>query len=95
MPREKYKSLSLKLKMELIKEVDSGGKRKEIAVKYGIPQNTLTTIYKSKDKIFSCLNNAVNLSSRKPLTKARNPEIQKLIMQLRLSSMKLEIKMYH
>ena len=75
MPREKYKSLSLKLKMELIKEVDSGGKRKDIAVKYGIPQSTLTTIYKSKDKIFSCLNNAVNLKSQKLFTKARNPEI--------------------
>jgi len=35
----------------------------------------LTTTYKSKDKIFSCLNNAANLKSRKRLTKARNPEI--------------------
>ena len=79
MPREKYKSKSLKLKMALIKVVDSGGKRKDIAVKYGIPQSILTTTYKSKDKIFSCY------KFEKPKTPYKIQEIQKLITQLRLS----------
>jgi len=79
MKRLHYKSLSLHQKIELIKEVDCGGKRKDIAAKFGIPQSTLTTIYKCKENIITCLNDAPNLKVRKRLRTAKNLELDKAV----------------
>lgn len=51
-PKRVLKSLSVCDKIRLIGEVDRGIKRKkEIAADFGIPANTLSTIYKKRDVI--------------------------------------------
>ncbi|GBM32183.1 hypothetical protein AVEN_136730-1 [Araneus ventricosus] len=48
----KRKCLSIKEKKNLIfYEVDKGVKKKDIALKFGIPPNSLSTIIKNRDKI--------------------------------------------
>ena len=49
---KKYRSLTLKEKVDIIREVELGEKSKtEIAKKYCIPFSTLSTFLKNKDKI--------------------------------------------
>ncbi|GBM16256.1 hypothetical protein AVEN_195369-1 [Araneus ventricosus] len=47
----KRKCLSIKEKHLILHEVDKGMKKKDIAIKFGIPPNSLSTIKKSHDKI--------------------------------------------
>ena len=51
--RRKYKSLTVKRKLEVIERVESipPGKKKDIAAEFGIPQSTLSTILKDKEKL--------------------------------------------
>lgn len=46
--RGKYKTLTQKEKLAIIDEVDKGKKKKDVAAQFKI--NTLSTIYKKKDK---------------------------------------------
>ncbi|GBL81979.1 Tigger transposable element-derived protein 4 [Araneus ventricosus] len=47
----KRKCLSIKEKILILHEVDKGVKKKRIALKFGIPPNSLSTIIKNRDKI--------------------------------------------
>ncbi|UYV61611.1 TIGD4 [Cordylochernes scorpioides] len=47
----KRKSLSIVEKVALLKEVESGIRKKDIALKYGIPPSTVSTIIKSREFI--------------------------------------------
>ncbi|GBO00602.1 hypothetical protein AVEN_252120-1 [Araneus ventricosus] len=47
----KLKCLSIKEKNINLHEVDKGVKKKDIALKFGIPPNSLSTIIKNRDKI--------------------------------------------
>ncbi|GBL78319.1 Tigger transposable element-derived protein 4 [Araneus ventricosus] len=47
----KQKCLSIKEKNLILHEVDKGVKKKDIALKFGIPPNSLSTIIKNRDKI--------------------------------------------
>lgn len=49
----KRKSLSVDDKIDAILAVDKGGKKSDIALRLGIPPNTLSTWIKNRDKIFS------------------------------------------
>lgn len=54
MPRGEYKTLTLVQKIEVIKEVEKGLKKKNVIAKeFGIPPNTLSTYLKIKDAIFN------------------------------------------
>jgi len=79
MARLKYKSLSLKSKIELIKDVENGVKRKDIAAKFQIAKSTLSTIYKSKERYLSGINNVANLASIKRFSQGRNPDIDQAV----------------
>jgi predicted transcriptional regulator len=46
--KRKLKSLTIEKKSEILKEVDSGVKKKAIAEKYEIPPSTLSTIIKNR-----------------------------------------------
>jgi hypothetical protein len=46
--KRKLKSLTIEKKLENLKEVDSGVKKKTIAEKYEIPSSTLSTIIKNR-----------------------------------------------
>jgi hypothetical protein len=42
-PKRVIKTLSIQDKFNLIKDVDSGFKKKDIAIKYGLPKSTVST----------------------------------------------------
>lgn len=50
-PPRKLKSLTIEKKIEILKKVESGIKKKVIAQEYDIPQSTLSTIIKNKATI--------------------------------------------
>jgi transposase-like protein len=50
-PSRKRKAISLETKYEIIQEVGKGGLKKDIAAKFGILPNTLSTILKNKGEI--------------------------------------------
>ncbi|GBO32158.1 hypothetical protein AVEN_159641-1, partial [Araneus ventricosus] len=47
----KQKCLSIKGKKIILHQMDKGVKKKDIALKFGIPRNSLSTIIKNRDKI--------------------------------------------
>ncbi|GBM47379.1 hypothetical protein AVEN_39929-1 [Araneus ventricosus] len=47
----KRKSLSIRGKNLILREVDTGVRKMDIALKFGIPPNSLSTIIKNRDKI--------------------------------------------
>ncbi|XP_054709229.1 tigger transposable element-derived protein 4-like [Uloborus diversus] len=49
----KRKCLTIKEKISLLNDVESGIKKKDVAAKYGIPANSVSTILKNKDSILS------------------------------------------
>ena len=54
MKRQRYQSLTIKRKLEIIDKVDTsppGKKKKEIAAEFGIPPSTLSTILKNRDSL--------------------------------------------
>lgn len=66
MSNRKLKCLSLQEKVELIKEVDKGVfKKKDIAAKFGIPANTLSTILKNREKLQDAISQHGSLKNRK------------------------------
>lgn len=60
----KRKCLSIKDKSLILDEVDKGVKKKDIALKFGIPPNSLSTIIKNRDKITQNYD-SLNLSSKR------------------------------
>lgn len=54
-PKRVLKSLSLEEKFKLIKEIESGSKKKKVAEKYGIPASTISTILKKRELIMTSL----------------------------------------
>ena len=54
MKRQRYWSLTIKRKLEIIDKVDTsppGKKKKNIAAEFGIPPSTLSTILKNRDSL--------------------------------------------
>ena len=56
----KYKYKSIKDKYNALKEVEDGKTKSQVAAKYGIPKNTLSTWLKYKDKIFEATKKGSN-----------------------------------
>jgi len=44
---------SIKEKYAALKEVEGGSSKSQVAMKYGVPKNTLSTWIKNKERIFS------------------------------------------
>lgn len=62
---QKRSALSLAEKVKLISEIDKGvKKKKEIAIDFGIPSSTLSTIIKNREKILKIAENGIS-SDRK------------------------------
>jgi hypothetical protein len=54
-PKRIIKTLSIQGKFNLVKDVDSGFKKKDIAIKYGVPKSTVSTILKNKEKVIKAI----------------------------------------
>ena len=58
--KRKLKTKSIKYKYQALKEVEEGKSKLQVATKYGIPKNTLSTWIKNKDKIFEAPKKGMN-----------------------------------
>ena len=80
--RRKYKSLTVKRKLEVIERVESlppGKKKKDIAAKFRIPQSTLSTILKDKEKLLvTC---TTGNAKRKRYRESTKPEVDAALYQ--------------
>lgn len=66
------KTLSIDEEFKFIKEVESGPRKKDVAAKYGVPANTVSTILKNKQSIITAIETGVaSGSSLKRLKKPR------------------------
>ena len=80
--RNKYKSISLHDKYEIIKMVKSKVKYSDIMMKYNIKHaSTISNIVKSREKIISKFENGQLDSSRKKMRSAKFPELEKALIQ--------------
>lgn len=64
-PKRVLKTLPISEKFKAIQEVESGVKKKDVAIKYGIPQNTLSTILKNKRTIIQATESRECMSSKR------------------------------
>ena len=58
--KRKLNTKSIKDKYQALKEVGEGKSKLQVAAKYGIPKNTLSTWIKNKDKIFEAAKKVMN-----------------------------------
>lgn len=68
-------------KYRAILEVEKGAKKKDVAISYGVPANTLSTWIKNKDDIKRKFLDADIGSQRKRDRKAKFPELENALMQ--------------
>lgn len=80
MSAKKYKCLTLREKLKIIDEVNSGGKRKkDIAEEYGIPASTLSTILKQEELVRQRMVSG-NLNNKR-VRKSEFPEVEECLIK--------------
>ncbi|XP_074083532.1 tigger transposable element-derived protein 4 isoform X1 [Macrotis lagotis] len=79
-PRKK-KSLSIEEKIDIINAVESGKKKAEIAAKYGIKKNSLSSIMKNKDKVLEAFESLKFDPKRKRLRTAFYTDLEEALMR--------------
>lgn len=67
-------------KCKLIKEIECGLKKKEAAVKYGIPASTVSTILKNKESIITSLESGTSSGCSKRMKKPMFQNIDKAVL---------------
>ena len=60
--KRKLNTKSIKEKYAALNEVEEGSSKSQVAMKYGIPKNTLSTSIKNKEKIFESMKTQGNKS---------------------------------
>ncbi|KAH8036917.1 hypothetical protein HPB51_006978 [Rhipicephalus microplus] len=79
--RGPYRTLDLATKVEVLKEVDQGGTAKQdIARKYGIKANTLSTFIKNKRSILDAFESEKFKTSRKRMRTGAYPELEEALL---------------
>ncbi|XP_064462536.1 tigger transposable element-derived protein 6-like [Ornithodoros turicata] len=76
----KRKALSLDMKMEMLRAVDGGMRKKDVAEKYGIPANSLSTILKARENIENSFYEQAMCGSRKKLRKCSFPDVEEALL---------------
>ena len=61
----KHVQKTLQEKCQALKDIEEGLPNKDVAIKYGVPKNTISTWIKNKDKILSSLEKGQNVIRRK------------------------------
>ena len=67
--KRKINTKSIKEKYSALKEVEEGKSKSKVALKYGIPKNTLSTWIKNKSEIFEAMMKQGNNSKHQRLKK--------------------------
>ena len=79
--KRKLSTKSIKEKYAALKEVEEGSSKSQIATKYGIPKNTLSTWIKSKEKIFEAMKTQGNKSKLQRLKEGTYTHLDNLIFK--------------
>ncbi|XP_056658750.1 tigger transposable element-derived protein 4 [Monodelphis domestica] len=77
----KKKSVSIEEKIDIINAVESGKKKAEIAAKYGIKKNSLSSIMKNKDKVLEAFESLRFDPKRKRLRTAFYTDLEEALMR--------------
>lgn len=75
----KYKSFTIAEKLEAIKDIESGQKNVDVALKHGMKPNTLSCIYKNKDKLRESLLVEPSTIKKKRLRNGQFPKVEEAI----------------
>lgn len=75
----KYNTLTIKNKLNAIKEIENGNAVKDVAKKYGVPPNTMSTILKNKEKIRSSIIQTPGLLTRKRLRRGKFEKVDRAV----------------
>ena len=62
----KYTHKTLREKCQALKDLEKGESNKDLAAKYNVPKNTLSTWVKNKEELFDALKKGTNAKKRKP-----------------------------
>ena len=81
-PTRKLKALPIAHKVKLIKAVENrGAKRKvDIAMEWGIPQSTLSTIMKEREKVLAQFENHAVTPARKRMRTVAYPDLEEALL---------------
>jgi hypothetical protein len=79
MATHKRKALTLETKIEILKHVDKGEKKSDIACNFKVPPSTLSTIINNRDKITREFETNIN-SKRKKLRGSTYEEIDSAVL---------------
>ena len=63
--KRKYTHKTLREKFQALKDLEKGESNKDVAAKYNVPKNTLSTWVKNKEKLFDALKKGTNVKRRK------------------------------
>ena len=63
--KHKHVYKTLQEKCQALKDIEKGLRNKDVATKYGVLKNTISTRIKNKDKILSSLEKGQNVKRRK------------------------------
>ena len=79
--KRKLNTKSIKERFAALKEVEEGSSKSQVATKYGIPKNTLSTWIKNKEKIFESMKTQGNKSKRRRLKQGTFANLDDLIFK--------------
>ena len=71
----------IKEKYAALKEVEDGSSKSQVAMKYGVPKNTLSTWIKNKERIFESMKTQGNKTKRMRLKEGTFAKLDKLIFK--------------
>ncbi|XP_013807065.1 tigger transposable element-derived protein 4 [Apteryx mantelli] len=77
----KKKSISIEEKIDIINAVESGKKKADVAAKYGIKKNSLSSIMKNKDKVLEAFESLGFDPKRKRLRTAFYTDLEEALMK--------------
>ena len=80
-PQKKRKSLSIERKMEIIRAVDGGRMKSEVAREHGLSSSTMSTIIKNKDRIEEQYNLSIIDPTRKRFCTAALGDVEELLLK--------------
>ena len=83
--KRKLNTKSIKERYAALKEVEEGSSKSQVAMKYGIPKNTMSTWIKHKEKTFESIKTQGNRSERRRLKHGTFTNLDDLIFKLLLT----------
>ena len=79
--KRKLNAKSIKERYAALKEVEEGSSKSQVAMKCGIPKNTLSTWIKNKEKIFDSMKTQGNKSKRRRFKQGTYANLDDLIFK--------------